>query len=33
MEVKAGVFYTASGDVLDFTGKDPTWRSYRLKKQ
>jgi len=33
MEVKTGVFYTASGDVLDFSGNDPTWRSYRLKKQ
>jgi hypothetical protein len=33
MEVKSGVFYTASGDVLDFSGKDPTWLSYRLKKQ
>jgi CubicO group peptidase (beta-lactamase class C family) len=32
MEVKSGVFYTASGDVLDFTGKDPAWCSYRLKK-
>jgi len=33
MEAKPGVFYTASGDVLDFSGKDPTWRSYRLKKR
>ena len=33
MEVKPGVFYTASGDVLDFSGKDPTWRSYRFKKR
>jgi CubicO group peptidase (beta-lactamase class C family) len=33
MEVKPGVFYTASGDVLNFSGKDPTWRSYRLRKR
>jgi CubicO group peptidase (beta-lactamase class C family) len=33
MEVKSGVFYTASGDVLNFSGKNPTWRSYRLEKQ
>ena len=33
MEVKLGVFYTASGDVLDFSGTDPTWRSYRFKKR
>ena len=33
MEVQSGVFYTASGDVLDFSGKDPTWRSYRFKKR
>jgi CubicO group peptidase (beta-lactamase class C family) len=33
MEAKSGVFYTASGDVLDFSGKDPTWRGYRLNKQ
>jgi CubicO group peptidase (beta-lactamase class C family) len=33
MEAKPGVFYTASGDVLDFSGKDPTWRSYRFKKR
>ena len=33
MEVKSGVFYTASGDVLDFSRKDPTWRSYRFKKR
>ena len=33
MEAKTGVFYTASGDVLDFSRKDPTWRSYRLKKR
>lgn len=33
MEVKSGVFYTASGDVLDFSGKNPTWRSYRFKKR
>jgi len=33
MEVQSGVFYTASGDVLNFSGKDPTWRSYRFKKR
>jgi CubicO group peptidase (beta-lactamase class C family) len=33
MEVKPGVFYTASGDVLDISSKDPTWRSYRLIRQ
>jgi CubicO group peptidase (beta-lactamase class C family) len=33
MEVQPGVFYTASGDVLDFSGKYPTWCSYRLKKR
>lgn len=33
MEVKPGVFYTDSGDVLNFSGNDPTWRSYRFKKR
>jgi CubicO group peptidase (beta-lactamase class C family) len=33
MEVKPGVFYAASGDVLNFNGKDPTWRSYRFEKR
>jgi CubicO group peptidase (beta-lactamase class C family) len=33
MEAKSVVFYTASGNVLDFSGKDPTWRSYRFKKR
>jgi CubicO group peptidase (beta-lactamase class C family) len=33
MEVQSGVFYTASGDVLNYSGKDPTWRSYRFKKR
>jgi len=33
MEAAPGVFYTASGDVLDFSGKDPTWSSYRLKER
>jgi CubicO group peptidase (beta-lactamase class C family) len=33
MEAKSGVFYTASGEVLNFNGKDPTWRSYRFKKR
>lgn len=32
-KVKPGVFYTASGDVLDFNGKDPTWCSYRIMKR
>ena len=33
MEAKPGVFYTGTGDVLDFTGSVPTWRSYRFKKR
>ncbi|UCF13884.1 MAG: beta-lactamase family protein [Phycisphaerales bacterium] len=33
MEAQSGVFYTASGDVLNFKGRDPTWRSYRFKKR
>ncbi len=33
MEAKPGVFYTASGDVLNVSGKDSTWRSYRIKKR
>jgi CubicO group peptidase (beta-lactamase class C family) len=32
-EVKPGLFVTAGGVTLDFTGEIPTWNNYRLKKR
>jgi CubicO group peptidase (beta-lactamase class C family) len=32
-EIKPGLFYTASGGVLDFRGTKPTWCNYRLNKR
>ena len=32
-EYKPSLFFTASGESLNFTGQTPSWRNYRLKKR